>query len=106
MVSVKFVQADGAEQDIDIGVGISAMEGAVRAGIDGIDADCGGALACATCHVHVPQPWLDRLAQATADEREMLEFAVDGDATSRLSCQIYLTLDLEGLVLRVPATQR
>lgn len=106
MVSVKFVQANGIEREIDIGAGISAMEGAVRAGVDGIDADCGGALSCATCHVRVAPEWLDRLTPPAPDELEMLEFAVDGDETSRLSCQIHIAPGLDGLVLHIPAAQR
>ena len=105
MVRVRFVSADGADHTIDIETGISAMEGAVRGGVDGIDADCGGAVSCATCHVHVAPEWYNRLPPAAADEREMLEFAVEPDETSRLSCQIVLTPDLDGLVLNVPASQ-
>ncbi len=106
MVSVTFVSATGKEETIAIDAGISAMEGAVRGGIDGIDADCGGAVSCATCHVRVDPDWYARLMPPAADEREMLEFAVEAGPTSRLSCQIVLTPDLDGLILNVPATQR
>jgi len=106
MVLVRFIQADASGQDIDIEPGISVMEGAVRAGVDGIDADCGGAVSCATCHVHVAPEWMGRLAPPDAEEREMLEVATGVDETSRLSCQIRVAADLAGLVLYVPATQR
>ena len=106
MVCIRFVQADKTEQMVEIATGISMMEGAVKAGVDGIDADCGGAVSCATCHVHVAPDWMDKLPEPAADEREMLEFAVGADATSRLSCQIIANDDLAGLKLHVPATQR
>lgn len=82
------------------------MQAAVDAGLEGIAADCGGLLTCATCHVYVPPPWADRVTPATADEEGMLEFtAAERKENSRLSCQITLTDDLDGLVIELPATQ-
>jgi len=105
MTLVKFVDAGGAETDVQIDDGISVMEGAVRAGIDGIDADCGGQLSCATCHVYVDNQWAALMPQLSDDEDALLEFAVDRQANSRLSCQILVRADLDGLVVHVPATQ-
>ena len=82
------------------------MEGAVRSGVDGIDADCGGALSCSTCHVYVADDWIDLLVPPSQDEKEMIDFAVDPKPCSRLSCQIVMKSEYEGLVLNVPATQR
>ena len=106
MAKVNFIDAGGACQAIDIDDGVSAMEGAVMGGIDGIDAECGGQLSCATCHVHVDAGWLARLAPPTGDENDLLEFAVGRDERSRLSCQIIISPELDGLVLHVPETQQ
>ena len=81
------------------------MEGAVKNGVPGIDADCGGACACATCHIYVEPEWLARLGPRSAMEASMLEFAEDVRPESRLACQIKVTADLEGLVLRMPQSQ-
>lgn len=86
--------------------GQSLMQAAVNAGLDGIAADCGGLLTCATCHVHVLEPWASMLPSASADELGMLEFvAAPRQPGSRLSCQIALTEALEGLTVQLPATQ-
>jgi 2Fe-2S ferredoxin len=82
------------------------MRGAVAEGLKGIDAECGGALACATCHVKVDAAWTARVGPPNAIEAEMLDSATNVDALSRLSCQIELTADLDGLVVYVPSAQR
>lgn len=105
MVVVRFQQPDGSEATADVEVGMSVMEGAIAAGIDGIDADCGGQLSCATCHVYVDETWFDQLDHPSSDEAEMLTGAVEPQANSRLCCQIKVVPGLEGLVLRVPASQ-
>ncbi|MBY8824331.1 2Fe-2S iron-sulfur cluster binding domain-containing protein [Sphingomonas colocasiae] len=105
MAKVNFVGPGGGSQSIEIDDGISVMEGAVMGGIDGIDADCGGQLSCATCHVHVDSAWLSRLAPVGGDEDDLLDYAVGRDERSRLSCQIIMTPELDGLVLHVPETQ-
>ena len=105
MVKVNFVSAEGEHNGLDISAGISVMEGAVRGGIDGIDADCGGELSCATCHVRIDPEWLARLAPPSQDEVDMLEYALEADGRSRLSCQIVLTEDLDGLVVHIPERQ-
>ncbi len=106
MPAVTIYSADGDGRTIEIADGVSVMEGAVRAGVEGIDADCGGALSCATCHIHVSPAWYGRVDPPSADEREMLGFAVDPDETSRLSCQIVMSAALDGLEITVPPTQR
>jgi 2Fe-2S ferredoxin len=85
--------------------GLSVMEGAVKNNIPGIDADCGGACACATCHVYVAPEWLDKTGSQSAMEESMLDFAENVEANSRLSCQIKVTDALEGLVVRMPQSQ-
>ncbi len=106
MVGVTFINHDGSETLIDVQEGCSIMESGVRGGVDGIDADCGGQGACATCHVYVDKSWVARLKPPSDDEIAMLEFAIDTDPeTSRLSCQILCTAELEGLVVRVPERQ-
>lgn len=105
MVSVNFVSASGQKDVVDIDEGISVMEGAVRAGIDGIDADCGGQLTCATCHVHVASEWLGKLGERSESEEALLEFALGVDERSRLSCQIVVTPELDGIVFHIPEAQ-
>jgi 2Fe-2S ferredoxin len=104
-VKVRFISADGEESALDIAIGLSAMEGAVRAGIDGIDADCGGQLSCATCHVYVDEAWLALLPPRTEDEIDLLEFVANPDGRSRLSCQIVINSNLDGMVLHIPESQ-
>lgn len=106
MVAVKFQYADGRTIESDLAEGDNLMETAVRNGIDGIDADCGGALSCATCHVQLDPEWLDKVAPPTSDETEMLEFAVEPTERSRLSCQIVITPALEGMLVHIPENQR
>jgi 2Fe-2S ferredoxin len=106
MVGVTFVNRDGSKTSIDVQEGFSVMEGGVRGGVDGLDADCGGQGACATCHVYVEKAWLPKLPPPSEDELAMLEFAIETDPeTSRLSCQILCTAELDGLVVRVPERQ-
>lgn len=105
MASITFKLASGSIKTIDIAPGTTLMEGAVRGGVDGIDADCGGALSCATCHVRIAPEWCDRLENATEAELDMLEFAVNAGKGSRLSCQVVIEDSLEGLTVYVPETQ-
>lgn len=106
MVGVTFVNHDGSQTTIDVQEGYSIMEGGVRGGVDGIDAECGGQAACATCHVYVEKAWVSRLKPPSGDELAMLEFAIETDPeTSRLSCQIICGAELEGLVVTVPERQ-
>jgi 2Fe-2S ferredoxin len=90
---------------VDVANGLSLMEGAVKYTIPGLDGDCGGACACATCHVYIPPEWQDKCDTAEDLERDMLDFAFDVEESSRLSCQIKVSDALEGLVVRLPKRQ-
>ena len=105
MPKIKFIDAAGKEREVEVAVGLSVMEGAVKHLVPGIDADCGGACACATCHVYVDPAWVDKLPPKQEMEISMLDFAQDVRPNSRLSCQIAVTPELDGLVLRTPKTQ-
>lgn len=106
MIQIRFIRADGTEQTIQTPTGQSLMKAAVDADVRGIEADCGGSLTCATCHVMLDEPWIARLPSAIADERDMLDFAASPvEPGSRLSCQIRLTPELDGMVVRLPAQQ-
>ena len=105
MPQVEFKSSAGDSVIIDGDDGFSLMEVAVQNGVDGIDADCGGALTCATCHVYVDEQWIHRLPPIESGEAEMLEFAIEPRANSRLSCQIKLSAMLDGLVVEIPESQ-
>jgi len=107
MPAITFIEDDGTERRVETPLGHSVMEGARDAGIHGILAECGGACACSTCHVFVREDWVSRLPPIDAMEEDMLDFAPGAVAggVSRLSCQLRVTPELDGLVLRVPAEQ-
>jgi len=105
MVLVRFVDSTGQETDVAIDDGVSVMEGAVMAGIDGIDADCGGQLSCATCHVYLGGAWIDRVPAPSEEEDALLEFAAERQPNSRLSCQIIVQPELDGLEIGIPVHQ-
>jgi len=106
MPKIKFLTSDGTEYVVTVQSGTSAMEAAVQNLVPGIDADCGGAAACGTCHVYVDPAWFEKTGPAGSDqEKEMLGFVEHPNATSRLSCQISVTDALDGLVLRLPTGQ-
>jgi 2Fe-2S ferredoxin len=105
MAKITYVEHNGAQHVIDVKPGLSVMEGAVKNNIPGIDADCGGACACATCHVYVQEPWLPKTGVKSAMEESMLDFAENVADNSRLSCQIKVTDDLDGLVVTMPESQ-
>ena len=105
MPKIKYIEHSGKEHEVDVPAGWSVMEGAVKNLIPGIDADCGGACACATCHVFVDQAWLDKLPAKQDMEETMLDFAPDMAANSRLSCQIKVREELDGLIVRTPERQ-
>ena len=105
MPKIKYIEHSGKEHEVEVPEGWSVMEGAVKNLIPGIDADCGGACACATCHVFVDEPWLAQLPPKEDMEETMLDFAPEVEATSRLSCQIKVTPELDGLVVRMPKSQ-
>ena len=105
MPKITYVTFEGREFVVDAAEGLSLMEAAVKNAVPGIEADCGGACACATCHVYVDEPWLGRLADPTTVENAMLEFVEAAEVNSRLACQLSLTQDLDGLVVRLPKSQ-
>lgn len=105
MVKLTFVQADGSRIEAEALPGTSVMQAAVNAGVDSIAAECGGACACGTCHCVLPQDWFERLAAPEADEVDMLEFVIEPHSTSRLSCQVEVTEEMQGIVINVPDTQ-
>ena len=105
MAKITYIEHDGTEHAIDVKNGLSVMEGAVKNNIPGIDADCGGACACATCHVYVKDEWLEKTGVRSAMEESMLDFAENVQLNSRLSCQIRVSDDLDGLIVRLPENQ-
>ena len=105
MPKITYIENTGAEHVIDVKSGLSVMEGAVKNNIPGIDADCGGACACATCHVYVDPAWTDKVGSKSAMEESMLDFAEGVEPNSRLSCQIKVSGELEGLIVRLPESQ-
>lgn len=109
MPKIKFLQPDGAVQEIDATENWSIMQVAVEHGIDGIEGACGGAMACATCHVYIHPDWQERVTaqdnEKCDEEEDMLDMAFDIRDTSRLGCQIKLTNALDGLVVALPGTK-
>ncbi len=105
MAEITFIQPDGTQQTVTADVGMTVMEAAKRDVIAGIEAECGGACACATCHVYVDAAWTAKTGKPQAMEEDMLDFAFDVRPESRLACQIKITDALDGLVVRVPAKQ-
>ena len=105
MAKITYVEHDGKEHAIEVKAGLSVMEGAVKNNIPGIDADCGGACACATCHVYVDDAWSDKTGTASAMEESMLDFAEGVEPNSRLSCQIKVSDALDGLRVTMPESQ-
>jgi ferredoxin, 2Fe-2S len=107
MPTITYIEHNGTEHPVDVPVGKSVMQGAVENSVPGIDADCGGECACATCHVYVDAAWLSTIGQPPTGSQEasMLSFAAVTQPDSRLSCQIPVTNALDGLVVRMPEGQ-
>ena len=105
MAIIKFIEHSGIEHEIDIPNGLTLMEGAMKNKVTGIDADCGGACACATCHVYINESWASKLPQKEDGEEDMLDFAFEVNDNSRLSCQVTVDDSLEGLVVSIPEKQ-
>jgi ferredoxin, 2Fe-2S len=105
MTKLSIVAFDGTRFDIDAENGSTVMENAIRNSVPGIEAECGGACACATCHVYVDDAWTEIVGAPEPMEEDMLDFAFDVRPTSRLSCQIKVRDELDGLVVRVPERQ-
>jgi ferredoxin, 2Fe-2S len=106
MAKITYIEWNGTPHAVEVPNGLTVMEGARDNGIPGIEADCGGACACSTCHVYVDDAWIDRLPPKEAMEQDMLDFAWEPDPDkSRLTCQLRVTDDLDGLVVRMPEKQ-
>ena len=105
MAKVTYIEHSGQKHEIEIANGLTVMEGAVQNDIPGIDADCGGGMACATCHVYVKDDWFSKLPEKENGEDDMLDQAFQPNSSSRLSCQIIISEDLNGLVVHLPEKQ-
>ena len=105
MTKIVYIEHNGKLLSIDVQNGLTVMEGAVENNIPGIDADCGGACACATCHVYVDEKWFDKLKKKEPAEQDMLDMAFEPKKFSRLACQITATDELDGLVVKMPSKQ-
>jgi 2Fe-2S ferredoxin len=105
MPKITYVDHAGTARTVDAEVGSTVMEVAIRNNVPGIDAECGGACACATCHVYVDPDWVEKTGKASAMEESMLDFAEGVEPNSRLSCQIRVSDALDGLIVRLPESQ-
>ncbi len=105
MTKITFIAFDGTRYDVDAANGSTVMENAIKNAVPGIEAECGGACACATCHVYVDDAWTEAVGQPAVMEEDMLDFAYDVRPSSRLSCQIKVRAELDGLVVSVPERQ-
>ena len=105
MPKITYIDNEGNSKTIDVENGLSVMEGAIQNNIPGIDADCGGSMACATCHVYVEEKWFNKLPKAEDAEVDMIDMAFEPKKNSRLSCQIIVGDELEGLVVTTPEKQ-
>ena len=105
MPKITYIEHNGKSHIQEVPNGLSVMEGAVQNNIPGIDADCGGSCACATCHVYVDEKWYDKLPKKENTEEDMLDMAFEYKPLSRLSCQINVSDELDGLVVKMPSKQ-
>jgi 2Fe-2S ferredoxin len=105
MPKITYISADGTSHTVDAELGSTVMEAAIRQGIAGIEAECGGACACATCHVYVEEDWRAIVGEPSPMEEDMLDFGYEVKPSSRLSCQIKVSAELDGLVVRIPERQ-
>ena len=105
MPKITYIEHDGKTHTIEVASGLSVMEGAVQNNIPGIDADCGGSMACATCHVYVEEEWFNKLPKKEDGEEDMLDMAFEPKKNSRLSCQLMVSDQLDGLVVNLPEKQ-
>ena len=105
MPKIIYKDNQGNSKTVEVENGLTVMEGAIQNDIPGIDADCGGSMACATCHVYVEEKWLNKIPEAEAAEVDMIDMAYEPKKNSRLSCQIIVSDELEGLTVTTPAQQ-
>ena len=105
MTKIVYIEHNGKSHSIDVQNGLTVMEGAVQNNVPGIDADCGGSMACATCHVYVKEEWFNKLPKKEDGEEDMLDMAFEPKKFSRLSCQLTVTDALDGLTVQLPSKQ-
>ena len=105
MPKITYINKDGSSKTIEVDKGLSVMEGAIQNDIPGIDADCGGSMACATCHVYVEEKWFNKIPKAEDAEEDMIDMAFEPKKNSRLSCQIIVSDELDGLIVTTPEKQ-
>lgn len=105
MAKITFITHDGEKHEVEAENGSTVMEAAIKNSVPGIDAECGGACACATCHVYIDDGWREKVGAPEAMEEDMLDFAFDIRPNSRLSCQVRVSDELDGLVVTIPQTQ-
>ena len=105
MPKITYIEQNGSSKTIEVDNGLTVMEGAVQNNIPGIDADCGGGMACATCHVYVEDLWLNKLPKAEDAEQDMIDMAYKPNKNSRLSCQIVVSDEIDGLTVTTPEKQ-
>ena len=105
MPKITYIDSENNKKTIEVENGLSVMEGAIQNNIPGIDADCGGSMACATCHVYVAEEWYDKINKIEEAEQDMLDLAFETKKNSRLSCQLIVSEELDGLVVTTPSKQ-
>ena len=105
MPKITYIEHNGKSHTINVANGLSVMEGAVQNNVPGIDADCGGSMACATCHVYVKEGWFNKHPKKEDGEEDMIDMAYEPNKYSRLSCQLTVSDELEGLTVKLPEKQ-
>ena len=105
MAKITYIENNGTSHTVDVAEGLTVMEGAVQNNIPGIDADCGGGMACATCHVYVKDQWFNKINKKSEGEDDMIDQAFEPKKSSRLSCQIQVSQDIDGLEVHLPEKQ-
>ena len=105
MPKITYIEHNGKTHNVEVPNELSVMEGAIQNNIPGIDADCGGACACATCHIYVDEKWFNKLPSKSEAEQDMLDMAIEPNKFSRLGCQITVNDDLDGMVVKMPSKQ-
>ena len=105
MPKIIFISHEGKKNIVEVAAGLSVMEGAIQNNIEGIDADCGGSMACATCHDYVPENWFNKMEKPQDSEQDMIDMAYEPKKNSRLSCQIIMSAELDGLEVITPIKQ-
>jgi 2Fe-2S ferredoxin len=105
MVNITFIDTEGTARTVEAEVGSTVMESAINHGVPGIEAECGGACACSTCHVYIDEAWREKVGEPSPMETDMLDFAYGVQPNSRLSCQIKVSEAIDGLIVRTPERQ-